>query len=139
MKIAIPVQGDHVATVFEAAEDLLLIEKRAGPAADLSRVPFTKNTNIDKVAFLKERNVDVLICGALSGFMRRMIESAGIRVTPFIRGPVEDVVDAFLRGKLEDPQFFMPGCCPGPCAVQRRRRLRSGFENSSENRRYLKR
>jgi hypothetical protein len=36
MKIAIPVQGDHVATVFDAADDLLVIEKGAGPAMDLS-------------------------------------------------------------------------------------------------------
>jgi predicted Fe-Mo cluster-binding NifX family protein len=135
MKIAIPVQGDHVATVFDAADDLLMIDKGPGPAMDSSRQSFTMDINIDKVAFLKEWDVDVLICGALSGFMRRMIEAAGIRVTSFIRGPVEEVVDAFFRGKLEERQFFMPGCCPGPYPVPRRRRLRGGFEN----RRCLKR
>lgn len=134
MKIAIPVQGDHVATVFDAADDLLMVEEGSGPATDLSRLSFLKDTKIDKVAFLKEQGVDILLCGALSGFMRRMIEAAGIRVTPFIRGPVSEVVEAFFLGKLDDRQFFMPGCHPGPYPVQRRRRRHCGFEN----RRYAK-
>ncbi|MDD5170056.1 MAG: NifB/NifX family molybdenum-iron cluster-binding protein [Syntrophales bacterium] len=120
MKIAIPVQGNHVATVFDAADDILIIEKGLGSAMDASRLSFAKDTNIDKVAFLKEQGVDILLCGALSGFMRRMIEAAGIRVTPFIRGPVEEVVEAFLCSKLDDRRFLMPGCCPAHFTSQRR-------------------
>jgi predicted Fe-Mo cluster-binding NifX family protein len=129
MRLAIPIQGDHVATVFDAADDLLMVEESSGVVKASSRLSFTRDTNIGKVVLLKEQDVDVLICGALSGFMRRMIEGAGIRVKPFIRGTVEDVIKAFCSGALDDRQFLMPGCCPGPFPIRRRRRLRCDLEN----------
>jgi predicted Fe-Mo cluster-binding NifX family protein len=129
MKIAIPVQGDHVATVFDGADELLVIEKGPGSNVPPLRNSCSGATGIDRVALLKSQGVDVLICGALSGFIRRMIEVADIRVVPFIRGPVEEVVEAFCNGGLDEQRFFLPGCCPGLFPVQRRRRRRGGCVN----------
>ncbi len=41
-----------------------------------------------------------------------MIEASGIQVTSFIRGVVEEVVEAFFLGKLDDRQFLMPVAVP---------------------------
>lgn len=121
MKIAIPVQGDHVATVFDGAEELLIVEERFDRASNTSRTPFAEETDIAKVAYLKEQHVQVLICGALPGFLQRMLEAAGVHVFSFIRGPVDEVVQAFYDGNLDEQRFFLPGCRPRRFPFPRRR------------------
>jgi predicted Fe-Mo cluster-binding NifX family protein len=39
-----------------------------------------------------------------------LCKSAGIRVIPWISGRLEEVLEAFLSGKLMDTKFLMPGC-----------------------------
>jgi predicted Fe-Mo cluster-binding NifX family protein len=129
MKIAIPVQGDHVATVFDGADEFLMFETQPGEAVAPFRISCAEDTCISKVSFLKNRGVDILICGALSGFIRRMIEAADIRIFPFVRGTAEEVVEAFCSGALDDRRFFLPGCCPASFPVLRRRRWRGSHMN----------
>jgi len=129
MKMAITLQGDHVATVFDGADELLIVEGWVEPASIPARIPFTGETNIAKVALLKGYNVEILICGALSKFLQRMLEASGIEVFAFIRGAVEEVVHAFYQECLDEQRFFLPGCCPRQLSGPRRRRVRGGFQN----------
>ena len=124
MKIAITVCGNRVSTVFDAADELLMIETRPGAAPEQSRAFWREDTLIDRTARIREWGVQVLICGALSGAVARMLEAAGIRVIPFIRGTVDEVFDAFCNGKLKGRHFFLPGCvpCEGRGPLRRRRR-----------------
>jgi predicted Fe-Mo cluster-binding NifX family protein len=117
MKIAIPVCGNRVSTVFDTADELLMIETRTGVAPEQSRAFWREDTLIDRTARIRELGVQVLICGALSGAVSRMLEAAGVRVIPFIRGTVDEVFDAFCNGKLKGSHFFLPGCAP--CTVDK--------------------
>jgi predicted Fe-Mo cluster-binding NifX family protein len=63
--------------------------------------------------------IQVLICGAISQPLEAMLAAAGVRVIPNTCGPVEDVLGAFLSGRLTEQAFLMPGCCG-------RRRFRGG-------------
>ena len=69
---------------------------------------------------IHELGVEILICGAISRPLEAMLVSAEVRVIPQICGPVEDVLRAFLSGRLTDEAFLMPGCC----GRRRRRRGR---------------
>ena len=133
MKIAIPVRDNHVATVFDAADELLMFKGDTGTMQAPLRISFNKDSNIAKVALLKDQGIDILICGALSGFMQRMIESAGIQVLPFVRGPVDEVIRAFACGDLLEQRFLLPGCRSRAGMIRRRRR-----HSGMENRRYAK-
>ena len=125
MKVAIPVCGNRVSTVFDAADELLMVETGPGVAPEQSRTQWKADTVISRAAHIRESGVQVLICGALSGSVARMLNAAGIRVIPFIRGTVDEVLDAFSNGTLSGRHFFLPGCAP--CEGQgRRRRLRGG-------------
>ncbi|MDY7035833.1 MAG: hypothetical protein SV375_06685 [Thermodesulfobacteriota bacterium] len=57
--------------------------------------------------------IEVLICGAVSNLFANTIESYGIRTIPFVVGPVDEVIDAYLTNGLCDSKFRMPGCKPG--------------------------
>jgi predicted Fe-Mo cluster-binding NifX family protein len=124
MKIALTVYGNRVSTVFDAADELLMIENNPGVAPVQSRVFWKEDTLFARIARIKELGAHVLICGALSEVVKRMLEAAGIRVIPFIRGTVDDVFEAFCKGKLSSERFFLPGCAP--CERQGERRRRQG-------------
>jgi predicted Fe-Mo cluster-binding NifX family protein len=108
-RIAIPTWNGRISPVFDTALRLLLVD--VGERGEHSRFeigigePFLPG----KTMRLTELRVDTLICGAISGQFAQMITSAGIELIPWISGPVEDVLKAFLRGDLFDMQFLMPG------------------------------
>jgi len=64
--------------------------------------------------------MSVLICGALSQALEALLLAAGLQVVPNTCGPVEEVANAYLSGRLTEGAFLMPGCC------RRRRRVRRG-------------
>jgi predicted Fe-Mo cluster-binding NifX family protein len=125
MKIAMPVCGNRLSTVFDAADELLMVETGPGVTPGQSRSRWKEDTLIARTAQIRESDVQILICGALSGSVARMLNAAGIRVIPFIRGTVDEILEAFCNETLSGRHFFLPGCTP--CEGQgRRRRLRGG-------------
>jgi predicted Fe-Mo cluster-binding NifX family protein len=123
MKVAIPVCGNRVSTVFDAADELLMIETVSGELPEQSRERWKADTPMARIVQIREAGVQVLICGALSGSVERMLNAAGIRVIPFIRGTDGEVFDAFCNGTLSGRRFFLPGCAR-PCEGQGRQRRR---------------
>ena len=105
MKIAIPVCDNRLSTVFDAADELLLIETGPGVELKRSRAAWRAETAIGRTARIRELGVQVLICGALSGAVERMLEAAGIWVIPFIGEPWDEVIGAFCSGNLRGRRF----------------------------------
>ena len=62
---------------------------------------------------LKQKGVNVLVCGAISRPLASMVLSSGIDLIPWIAGDVEEIMKALIEGKISDPKFLMPGCCRG--------------------------
>ena len=58
---------------------------------------------------LRHAGVSTVICGGISDVFHSMIKSAGIRPITGIAGEVEEVLAAFLAGRLDQPYFYMPG------------------------------
>ena len=49
---------------------------------------------------MKELGIDVLICGAISRPMETSIFSQGIKLYPFVRGTVDEIVNAYREKRL---------------------------------------
>jgi hypothetical protein len=122
MNVVLPIDGDRISPVLDAARCFLLVSARPGG------VPARKETLIDEAdPIAKARRIavlggNVLICGAISWPLEAMITSAGMSVIPNTCGPVEAVLAAFYAGDLTERAFLMPGC-PGR---QHRHRHRHG-------------
>lgn len=106
MKAAITEWQGRVAPVFDVAGTALIIQAD-GQKESVSMPTDSPQSNL---AFLKERQVNVLICGAISRQVQAYAESLGIRVTPFISGEVSNVWNAWKNGKLDEACYSMPGC-----------------------------
>ncbi len=113
MKVAIPVWSDQVSTVFDFARHLLLVELDDGNEIGRSKHPFQEGSPIFRAKKLSRFGVEVLICGAISRPLARIVASHGIEIIPFVSGTVNDVLNAYLTGRLADSRFCLPGCRPG--------------------------
>ena len=118
MNIAIPTWDSRVSPVLDTASCLLVVSVDSGKEIKRRVVGIPAHQLAPRAREIASVGVEVLICGALSWPLEALLVAAGIKVMPHICGPVEDVLRAFLSGRLTDGVFLMPGCCG------RRRRFR---------------
>lgn len=118
MQVAIPVWQDRVSPVFDTARTVLLLGIEGGREVERSIMHLMQGFPPLRVRRLRDRGVELLICGAISRPFAHLCEGAGIRVIPWVAGQVDEVLAAFLDDRLPDPSFTMPGCC----RARRRRR-----------------
>jgi len=113
MKIAIPVYNGSVSNVFDFAHRLLLVDIETAKVVEPCEVELKAESLPQRAGRLKNLEVDVLICGAISRALATMITASEIEVLAFVTGRVDDVLEAYLTGQLAKSQFTMPGYWPG--------------------------
>jgi len=110
MKTAFPFWQDRIAPVFDTARQLWVIESSSGQRLGAQQVILAEENAGARVMRLVEAEVDNLVCGALSRQLHSLLLAYGIKVTPFVAGDFEEVVQASLAGTLSRGTFAMPGC-----------------------------
>lgn len=111
MRLALSVFKDCISTVFDAADQLLIVEMNA-TTNHYKKIPlkFISTVPAGRAAQLKDECIDVLICGAISRPMQALIMSQGITVHPFVRGDINTIIAAYQNNQLEQSIFSLPGC-----------------------------
>jgi predicted Fe-Mo cluster-binding NifX family protein len=67
----------------------------------------------DRLRLLRDQKVDVLICGGVQNVFEDMLKANGIHVISWVSGPVEMLLDRYLRGELEAwAKKVRGGSCP---------------------------
>ncbi len=139
MKIAIAIWQNQVSNVFDFAGAILLVESKQGKEIARRSIDLDGRSGIEKAAFLLQIGVEVLICGAISRTSAAWLNGSGIRIVPFVTGPTEQIVAAYLAGSLHQPQFVLPGCGGRRrgCSVRQRgrhgRRWQQAIEQTQVN------
>jgi predicted Fe-Mo cluster-binding NifX family protein len=110
MKIAIPVWQDSISGVFDFADKLSLAEIEGQTENNRLEIPLPNEPMPQKASRLKELDVDVLICGAISKSLAFLIIGSGIKIIPFVSGQIDEVLSAYASGQLTEMRFLMPGC-----------------------------
>ncbi len=118
MKVAITVWNDRISPVFDVARNLLVLDIEKGSITGKRREIFIGDQSSHKASLLAGLKIQTLICGAISQPLAGLIGTYGIKTISFISGDVEDVLAAYLAGKLSHSKFTMPGC-------RRSRRMRA--------------
>jgi len=113
MKLAIPIWNDRVSSAFDFAHKLLLIEFENDREKSRQEIALVDQSGPNRAALLKQLDVSVLICGAISRPLAEMISRLDIQVLPFVKGPTEQIINAFKTGRLNQPQYALPGFWPG--------------------------
>jgi predicted Fe-Mo cluster-binding NifX family protein len=111
VKAAFASWNDRIAPVFDVAQWIQLVETEDGQIINQNRASVAGETPNHKASRLAELEVGILVCGAISRPMQAVIGAYGIEVIPFIAGNLQEVIQAWLCGKLAgSKKFIMPGC-----------------------------
>jgi predicted Fe-Mo cluster-binding NifX family protein len=110
MKLALSVFKDCISTVFDAADQLVILETDGANGNKRTMVRISTTDPANRATQIKDKGIDVLICGAISRPLQASIVALGIAVYPFVRGPVEEVIAAYQSDRLGQAAFSLPGC-----------------------------
>ena len=102
MRIAVTYDNGNVFSHFGRTEAFKVYEVEEGEVTS-SRVISSNGAGHGALAgVLAEEDVDLLICGGIGGGALNALDAAGIEVIAGATGNTDEVVEAFLRGELED-------------------------------------
>lgn len=124
MKVAVTVWEDRVSPVFDSSRNLLIAEIRKSRVVNTSYLQFDPLMVSQLARMLKEKEVAVIICGAVSEGPATLLEAAGFKLISFIAGDVGQVLENFVRKKPVWTDLIMPGCSRKSCC---QRRIRKQF------------
>lgn len=110
-RVAFTTLDDRIAPVFDTARQIYIIEARSGRVVHGSREQLADNLPVQKALRLAELDIEILVCGAISRPLHALVMAYGIHVIPFVAGYLNDVVRAWLSGRVDWNAFAMPGCC----------------------------
>jgi len=131
MKIAIPYWEGKVSPVLDTSTRLLVLDFKGGTEVSRYKVVLSEYDLGRRCNHIKQSDIELLICGAISRSFYRMLEAAQIDVIPWISGQVEEVISAYLDRTLNHKRFIMPGCqWRGGCANKGRKMIRKHIRRS---------
>lgn len=100
MRIAVTYQQGEVFQHFGHTEVFKLYDTEGG-AVKASYTVDTQGSGHGALAgFLKDRQVDALICGGIGAGAQQALEEAGIRLYGGVTGAADEAVQALLNGTL---------------------------------------
>lgn len=127
MIAAFTVWNGRIAPVFDVAGQAVLVDSELHDKAH-TIITLPEGSPQEKLSFLQQQQVEVVICGAMTRYTSRYAQGMGIEVFPFIAGEQQEVITSWLNKRLQDNKFSMPGCGCNGCfrRNQRGRHNRGG-------------
>ncbi len=110
MRIAIPLWQGRVSPVFDESGRILLVDICEKQEHHRQEESLATRNPFERAQALLKLGADLLICGMISQTQQTALAAAGLRVIPHICGSMEDVIAAFLDGRIENGALLMPGC-----------------------------
>jgi predicted Fe-Mo cluster-binding NifX family protein len=111
--VAISAWNDQVSTTCDFAERLVVAETDQGRELSRQEIVLHEEPAARRAKRIHELSVDALLCGSISKPLAELLTSKGITVIPYVSGPVDEVLGAYLCGQLTRPRFLQPGCRSG--------------------------
>jgi predicted Fe-Mo cluster-binding NifX family protein len=71
-----------------------------GSITDQLDFPLRSRDPFDRVRLLRDQEVDTVICGGVMEKYEDLLKASRIQVISWVSGPVEDLLNLFLRGQL---------------------------------------
>jgi predicted Fe-Mo cluster-binding NifX family protein len=109
LRIAVPVFRGRVSPVLDTCDQLFLPEPGGKKQAAPKMVPMKGLSIYERASEMKKLGIQFIICGAVSESFYNLLKETGIDLRCGISGDIDEVVQAYHNGKLDQPMFRMPG------------------------------
>ena len=100
VKIAVTYENGQVFQHFGHTEQFKVYEIQDGKVISQQVVDTNGSGHGALAGFLRERDVEALICGGIGGGARTALAQAGIQLYPGVTGDADGAVEALLAGRL---------------------------------------
>ena len=114
VRVAIPIFHGRVSPVLDLCTRLRVMDidgRREVARRELSLDNFLLS---ERFNLITQSGIDVIICCGISDVLDNMLQTTDIRLFWGIAGNADQVVDAFVCNRLDDPVFHMPGYTENP-------------------------
>jgi predicted Fe-Mo cluster-binding NifX family protein len=101
VKVAIPIFNNRISPRFDFASKILIATIDNGKVEDKKAYSLINLNPIRRSLLLNELGVNVLICGGISCFSKRLLMSKWIDVINMVQGEIEEVLTLFINGKVK--------------------------------------
>ena len=101
MKIGVTYENGQIFQHFGHSEQFKLYEVQDGKIISSEVVDTNGSGHGALAGFLKEHQVETLICGGIGGGAQNALASAGIRLYGGVSGDADEAVEALLKGELD--------------------------------------
>ena len=123
MKIAIPCENGEVLQHFSRAQEFNIYSIEDIKPIEKEQVRFDDADHNKAARGLKEKGVDLIICGSIGPEARSAVENAHMLLISGVSGEADQAIDRFLDGSLElmtgESDASVGGCgsgCGGGCS-----------------------
>jgi predicted Fe-Mo cluster-binding NifX family protein len=110
VRIAIPISHNRISPLFDTAARMLVLTCRDGREAAREEMVLAPQPPEALAGTVAGLDLDLLLCGAVSGALLRALQSRGVCVRPHLCGELEAILQAYCHGELDRPEFRIPGC-----------------------------
>jgi predicted DNA-binding protein (UPF0251 family)/predicted Fe-Mo cluster-binding NifX family protein len=106
MIIAVPYLDGEVNAHFGSTREFLVAETAEGRVqkSAIYEVQGIQHDHSGIAGFLKGQGVEVIIAGGMGGPMQQALKQAGFNLYCGVAGPATEVVEAFLRGQIQQSE-----------------------------------
>jgi predicted Fe-Mo cluster-binding NifX family protein len=108
MRIAVTRWGERISPLFESAARLAVVTLGPTGAATRFEAGMEGMDAGERIRLLRGLAIEMLICGAIARETRTRLTAAGIGVASDVCGLWEEALAAYLDGRLEGADFYVP-------------------------------
>jgi predicted Fe-Mo cluster-binding NifX family protein len=114
LKIAITIWGNRISPVFDVASTLLVADIENKIILKKTYISFDPGITIDLIKTLKNANISMIICGAISNKPADLLVKNDIKLISFVTGNALKFLDNFANNNDNnnyyiDKKYIMPG------------------------------
>lgn len=108
-RVAVPKFKSRVSPVFDSCTRVLLVDIEQNREIARNEIYLDEFSLIERANILQKSRITTIICGGISDVLKNMLVNLHIGLITGIAGEVEQVVEAYMAGQLDDSRFHMPG------------------------------
>jgi len=109
LKISITIWGNRISPVFDVASELLVADIENKKVKEKTYISFDPGIPLELIKTLKQAQISILICGAISIQPAELIVQNDIKLISFATGNTLKLLDSFAKTGDIDQKFIMPG------------------------------
>jgi predicted Fe-Mo cluster-binding NifX family protein len=106
----------RVAYRLDCADTIVVARRDRKGNVRLEEAVLSERDAIRRVQQIADLGIETLICGAVSGFVFRMLQHQGIHVIGGVIGDAQDVLNHYLSGNLRAGAILHPSAVKRPGA-----------------------